>query len=86
MNEGNGNSNGASAGEMVQLVVVGAPSSKHVKVCMIYRQGLFARTDFSENFVLVFSLRNPEMDQTAVVECGRMFCFTDATCSNQIFA
>ncbi|XVF87179.1 hypothetical protein PTKIN_Ptkin18bG0098100 [Pterospermum kingtungense] len=39
--------NGDSAGEMVQLVVVGAPSSNHVK--------------------------NPEMDQTALLDWGRMF-------------
>ncbi|KAK9031101.1 hypothetical protein V6N11_032493 [Hibiscus sabdariffa] len=43
---------------MVQLVVVRAPSSKHVK--------------------------NPAVDQIAVVEWGRMFYFMDATWFNQI--
>ena len=52
MNVGNGNSNGASAGGC------GSSSSKYVKVvCMIYRQGLFGRTDFSENFVWCFHFR-----------------------------
>lgn len=42
MNEGNGNCNGASSYEIVQVVViVGAPQSTHVDVRMIYGQGLW---------------------------------------------
>lgn len=46
-------------GEMVQLVDVRVPTSKHVQVCMIYRQALVARTGYSEIFRIQWWTRQP---------------------------